>query len=89
MEQAQQLLSLASRAENKLPLVPIEYTIIQKQVLYQRMKNVINTQKCKIMFLEQEVMDLEGELKAQRHRSLGFEQDLEHIIEQIIDNGTL
>ena len=67
-----------------LPLISIKNEVAQKKPSHLRSETALNSQAYQTLSLEHEVEKLQQDLDEERRRSLGFEQDLAHIIKQVI-----
>ena len=84
MESALTLKHSALHHMHTLPLISIKNEVAQKKTSYLCLETALNSQVYRMSCLEHEIEKLQQDLDDEKRRSLGFEQDLTHIIKQVI-----
>ena len=83
MKRALALKPLLMHYSHTLPLIRIKTEVAKKKSSNPCLDMMLILHTCRMLRLEHEISKLKQDLEAEKRRSLGFEQDLEHIIDQV------
>ena len=83
MKPALALKPLLVHCSHTLPLICIKTEVAKKKSSNPCVETMLILQTCRMLRLEREIAKLKEDLETEKRRSLGFEQDLEHIVGQV------